>query len=123
MQQIHVFIGFAIVSGFFVLFAWGGISFLIRRHPTQWFWRLVAVLQVSLVLQLLAGLVLLALGRRQALLHYFYGVVFPLIVLVVAHVLGRGMDDEGDAWKIFTVAAFFVFGLTLRALTTGLDLV
>ena len=32
------------------------------------------------------------------------------------------VEDEFDAHKIFTVASFVVFGLTLRALTTGLGL-
>jgi hypothetical protein len=49
-------------------------------------------------------------------------VVFPGIVLVVAHVLGRGMTNEEDTWKVFAVASFIIFGLTLRALTTGLGL-
>jgi hypothetical protein len=41
---------------------------------------------------------------------------------VAAHVIARGLEDEVDAWKVFAVASFFVFGLTLRALTTGLGL-
>ena len=44
------------------------------------------------------------------------------IVLVVAHVFGRGMENEEDTWKVFAVASFVIFGLTLRALTTGLGL-
>ena len=70
----------------------------------------------------LAGLVLLVLGHRQSLLHYGYGAVFPTIVLIVAHSFGRGLEDEADTWKVFAVASFFIFGLTLRALTTGLGL-
>ena len=73
-------------------------------------------------MQLVAGLVLLALGHRQVILHYGYGIVFPAIVLVIAHVFARGLDVESDTWKVFAVASFFVFGLTLRALTTGLGL-
>ena len=34
----------------------------------------------------------------------------------------RNLDDERDSWKVFGIAAFFVFGLTLRALYTGLGL-
>ena len=76
-----------------------------------------------LLIQLIAGLVVLATGKRaDSWLHYLYGVVFPAIVLVVAHVLGRGMANEEDTWKVFAVASFIIFGLTLRALTTGLGL-
>jgi hypothetical protein len=48
--------------------------------------------------------------------------VLPAIVLVGAHVIARGLEDEADSWKVFAVASFFLFGLTLRALTTGLGL-
>ncbi len=121
--QIHAVIGFAIAGGWFVLFGWGMVAFIIRREPNRWFWGLLALLQVLLILQLVAGVVLLALGHRaDSFLHYLYGAVFPAIVLVVAHVVARGLDDEADTWKVFAVASFFIFGLTLRALTTGLGL-
>jgi uncharacterized membrane protein len=123
MPTVHTLIGFAIVIGWGVLFLWGVAVWILRRDPTQWFWRLLAVLQVLLGVQLAAGLVLLATGHRlPSLLHLGYGAVFPTIALVVAHVLARSLEDDFDAHKIFAVAAFVVFGLTLRALTTGLGL-
>lgn len=122
MATFHKFVGFAIVSAFGAMFLWGLIAFIVKREPNEWWWRLLAALQVILVAQLVAGLILLALGRERALLHYAYGAVFPAIVLVGAHVIARGLDDEADAWKVFAVASFFLFGLTLRALTTGLGL-
>ena len=120
--EVHAAIGFAIVGGWGVLFLWGLVAFLVKREPNQWFWRLLAALQVLLIVQLVAGFVLLALGHRQVILHYAYGIVFPAIVLVIAHVFARGLDVESDTWKVFAVASFFVLGLTLRALTTGLGL-
>jgi len=121
--EVHAAIGFAIVGGWAVLFSWGLGSFIVKREPNEWFWRLLAVLQVLLILQLLAGTILLALGHRaDLLLHYFYGALFPAIVLVIAHVFARDMEVESDRWKVFAVASFFIFGLTLRALTTGLGM-
>jgi hypothetical protein len=121
--KAHAAIGFAIVGGWGAMFLWGVIAFLVKREPNKWFWRLLAALQALLLAQLAAGLLLLALGNRaDGLLHYLYGVVFPAIVLVVAHVVARGLENEEDTWKAFAVASFFVFGLTLRALTTGLGL-
>jgi hypothetical protein len=123
MPTIHKVIGFVIVGGWGVLFLWGTIAWATRRDPTAWFWRLLATLQVLLGIQLVAGIVLLATGRGlPSLLHLGYGLVFPLIALVAAHVVARSLEDDIDAHKIFTVAAFVVFGLTLRALTTGLGL-
>jgi hypothetical protein len=122
MANVHKYIGFVIVSAFGVMFLWGLVAFIIKREPNQWWWRLLAALQVILIVQLAAGLTLLALGRSRPLLHYAYGAVFPAVVLVGAHLIARGLDDEADAWKVFAVASFFLFGLTLRALTTGLGL-
>jgi hypothetical protein len=119
----HAYIGYVIVGGWGLLFLWGLGAFIVKREPNQWFWRLLAALQVILIVQLIVGVILWASGHRlPSFLHFAYGVLFPAIVLVIAHTVGRGLEDESDAWKVFAVAAFFVFGLTLRALTTGLGL-
>jgi hypothetical protein len=122
MSAVHRVAGFAVVGGLFLFFLWGLIAWLARRDPGAWYWRLLAALQVLLVLQLVAGAVLLAMGRRQSLLHYAYGALFPLVALVVAHVLARGMERERDALLVFVATSFIVFGLTLRALATGLGI-
>jgi hypothetical protein len=48
-----------------------------------------------------------------------YGAIFPALVLGVAHVLARDAFSHRP-WAPFAMAAFFCFGLTLRALMTGL---
>jgi hypothetical protein len=120
MPAVHKITGFLIVGGWGILMLWGGISFLMKREPNTWFWRLLGVLQGILILQLVFGLILWISNPLPAFLHPFYGALFPAIVLAIAHVFARGLDDESDRWKVFTVASLFVFGLTLRALTTGL---
>jgi hypothetical protein len=121
MNALHRVVGFAIVIGWAVLFLWGVGLFILRRDAGRLYWGLLTVLQVLIGLQLLAGLVLLAVGGRQPLLHYLYGVVFPAIVLVVCHVFSRGLEKP-PYHLFFTIGAFFVFGLTARALMTGLGL-
>ena len=83
--------------------------------------RLLTVLQVLLGVQLLAGLVLLAQGGRPAILHYLYGAVFPALVIGVCHVFTRGLEKP-PYHVFFTIGSFFVFGLTARALMTGLGI-
>ena len=122
MSTVHRVIGFGIVGGFLALALWGLGAFLLKRDPTRWFWGLLAVLQVVVILQLLSGLVLLLAGGRRPILHYAYGAVFPALVLVAAHVIGRELEDPRDAPRVFAIAGFIAFGLTLRALTTGLGL-
>jgi hypothetical protein len=118
VRAIHIVVGWAVVGGFGLLWLWGVGAALIRRGPGRLFWPVLAVLQVALLLQGIAGLVLIFTGLRASLLHYVYGIVFPLLVLLVAHVVAREMFAHRP-WLPFAVASFFVFGLTLRALATG----
>lgn len=118
---VHLWVGVVVVGGWFALFLVGLLAFVVRREPPFLFWRLLGILQVLLGVQLVAGLALLVGGHRaDTWRHYMYGVVGPVVVLVLAHVLGRDMQDEKDTWKVFAAASFFVFGLTLMALFTGL---
>jgi hypothetical protein len=121
MSAFHRIEGFAIVIGWGVLFLWGVGLFILKRDAGRLYWGLLTVLQVLRGLQLLAGLVLFAAGGRPSLLHYLYGAVFPAIVLVVCHVFSRGLEKP-PYHLFFTIGAFFVFGLTARALMTGLGL-
>jgi hypothetical protein len=67
----------------------------------------------------LVGVILLLIGGRATILHIVYGAVFPALVLGVAHVLAREAFAHRP-WAPFAMASFFCFGLTLRALMTGL---
>ena len=121
MTAFHRIEGFAIVIGWGVLFLWGVGLLILKRDAGRLYWGLLTVLQVLLGVQLLAGLVLFAAGGRPALLHYLYGAVFPAIVLVVCHVFSRGLEKP-PYHLFFSIGAFFIFGLTARALMTGLGL-
>jgi hypothetical protein len=120
MPELHKWIGFAVVAMFAVLFLWGIGAKLFKRGPGDWFWRWLVLVQVIVGVQTIVGIVLFVTGHRaDTLLHYAYG-FFPIAVLVVAHVLARGMERE--PWIPFAWAGFFCFGLTLRALMTGLGI-
>ncbi len=119
MARFHEVEGFVIVAGWGALFLWGLGLFLLRREAGRLYWGLVAILQILLGVQLLAGIVLLALGDRRAVLHYLYGALLPAIVLVGCHVLTRSLQRPPYHF-FFTWGALVVFGLTARALMTGL---
>jgi hypothetical protein len=121
MARFHILEGFAIVAGWGVLFLFGIGLFVTKRDANRLYWGLLTVLQVLLGVQLLVGLILLAGGGRQPLLHYLYGAVFPALVIVVCHVFTRGLEKP-PYHLFFTIGSFFVFGLTARALMTGLGI-
>ena len=121
MASFHIIEGFVIVGGWALLFLFGIGLFIAKRDANRVYWGLLTVLQVLLGIQLLVGLVLLLSGGRQPLLHYLYGAVFPALVIGVCHVLTRGLEKP-PYHMFFTIGSFFVFGLTARALMTGLGI-
>jgi hypothetical protein len=106
MARFHELEGFVIVAGWGLLFLFGIGLFITKRDAGRLYWGLLTVLQVLLGVQLL---------------HYLYGAVFPALVIGVCHVFTRGLEKP-PYHLFFTIGSFFVFGLTARALMTGLGI-
>ncbi len=122
MIELHRYVAFAVPTGWALLALWAAVAFVRNRPPGDRFWDLLGVLQVLLGIQAIVGVLLFVSGHRPnpngpEWLHYVYGALFPLAVLVGAHRFAR--KQEGISWVVFGVAALVVFGLTFRALQTG----
>jgi len=127
MTDLHRFIAYAIPAGFAVLALWTLYSFVRNRGPGNWYWNLLAVLQGVIAVQVVVGAILFVAGGRPESngpqwLHYVYGGLFPAVVLVTAHGYARSERFRDIPWAAFGVAALVCFGLTFRALQTGLGL-
>lgn len=125
MSAFHRYIGFAIPAGFVLLMLWSIATLFRKRAPHDWFWSLLGILQVIIAIQVIVGAVLFVVGNRpppQDLrwLHYFYGGLFPAIVLIAAHRIAAKERWREVPWLVFGFASFVNFGLTSRALMTGL---
>jgi heme A synthase len=123
VTSIHRYTAYVVVAGWAALALWALVSFLLNKAPGDAFWNLLAAMQVLVGVQVVVGGVLFVFGSRPATpgpswLHYAYGGLFPLAVLVFAHRYAR--RNQSVSWMVFGVAAFVIFGLTLRALQTGL---
>lgn len=122
MSRIHLYVAYVVPTGFLVLAAWSLVSFIRNKGPSSLYWNLLAILQVVLGVQVVVGALLFLGGLEPpsspAWLHYAYGGLFPAALLVWAHRFGRKHKDV--AWLVFGLAAFVNFGLTTRALMTGL---
>jgi hypothetical protein len=123
--DIHRYIAYSIPTGFAVLMLWSIFILVRNREPAGGYWNLLAALQVVVGIQFIVGATLFLSGHRPdsngpQWLHYVYGAFFPALVLGVAH--NRARKTEGAPWLIFGIAAFLCFGLTFRALQTGLGI-
>jgi len=127
MTQIHETVAFIVVAVFTVGWVWGIGALVVRKDPGERFWTWITVEQVVAAVQALIGITLLLLGRRPSTwLHLVYG-FGPLVILGIAHLMSREVStgQVEDAtwtrpWVIFAGASFICFGLSLRALMTGL---
>ena len=119
MRTAHLYLGALAAGSFALLFGWGIYSWIRNRDPNQWFWRLLAIGQISLVVFAITGAYLLVVRGNQHWLHYAYG-AFPFLILGVAHRWSARI--EGLEWAAFSIAGLVIFGLLTRGLMTGLGL-
>jgi hypothetical protein len=117
MPTLHKYVGESTAAVFLILFVWGTIQWIRNKNPGRYFWGLLGLGQVLLGVQILFGLILLAMGRSKELLHYSYG-LFSVLVLYAAHRISKKF--EGVEWAVFAVASAIVFGLLVRAYQTGM---
>lgn len=128
LRQAHGYvIGFSLIGAWLAVMLWALVLRLARRDGGRWFWRGVSVAQILLVVQLVVGLVLLAMGRRPGPaggaytvgFHLLYGFGFPVLVLLLAHKWAR--DERYHPLTIFSIAAFVIVGLTVRGWFVGIQ--
>ena len=122
MSELHHYAGYVVVGIFSIGWLFGLVLWVGKRQAGDWFWRWLVAAQVLAIAQAVVGVVLLALGRRPTTwLHYVYG-FGPLVILGIAHALARDENFRARPWMAFALASFICFGLTLRALMTGLGI-
>ena len=122
MTGIHEVVGFVVVGIFTIGWLFGLVLWVSRREAGDWFWRWLVTAQVVAIVQALIGVILLIAGKRPTTaLHYVYG-FGPLVIFAIGHALAREDPFRGKPWAPFAMASFISFGLSLRALMTGLGI-
>lgn len=86
MKDVHAIVGIATLLLNVVAAVWGGIAW-IRSDPSVSFWYMLRTAQLSVVVEVVLGVVLLAEGRKPPDgLHYVYGIA-PLVIAVVTEAM------------------------------------
>ncbi len=141
MLTIHLITGITVLLANLAAGVWGGASWYLRR-PSVGFWYLLRFAQVSVVVQVgLGGLLVLEGREAPDGLHYLYGVL-PIVVALLgegARVVASDHELEGLDFDslprerqravaaaisrretgIMAVSALVIFGLALRAAFTS----
>ena len=141
MTGVHLTVGILVIASNLLAGLWGGIAWL-RSVPTVGFWYALRVAQAAVVLQVALGSILLLSGHEaDSGIHYLYGVL-PLGVSLLAEgaragaaereLVGLDFESLPKARQraiameivrretgIMAVSALVIFGLAVRAATTG----
>jgi hypothetical protein len=141
VDTVHLVLGVAVIALNLLAGAWGGVSWL-QQRPSVSFWYMLRAAQGAVVLQVLAGGVLVLLGEEATgALHYIYGLA-PLLVSLLAEGARAGAAERelGELefqtlprdrqrqlalaivrreMGIMAVSALVIFFLTLRAAGTS----
>jgi ABC-type phosphate transport system auxiliary subunit len=89
VAEVHLVVGIAVVALNLLAGSWGGVAW-IRDLPSVAFWYMLRAAQVSVVIQVLIGGLLVFDGRDAADgLHYVYGIL-PLPVSLLAETARAG---------------------------------
>jgi hypothetical protein len=93
LDAVHLVVGVAVIALNLLAGAWGGIAWL-KQRPSVSFWYILRAAQVAVVLQVLAGAVLVLLGEEATgALHYVYGLA-PLLVSLLAEGARAGAAER-----------------------------
>jgi hypothetical protein len=97
VSEIHLVVGVAVIVLNLVAGAWGAVAWGLRRASVR-FWYVLRAAQVTIVLQVLLGALLLVGGREaEEGIHYMYGAA-PLVVNLFAEGMrvGAAQREIGD---------------------------
>jgi hypothetical protein len=93
VDTLHLVLGVAVIALNLLAGGWGGVAWL-RQRPSVSFWYMLRAAQVAVVLQVVAGGILVLLGEEATgALHYIYGLA-PLLVSLLAEGARAGAADR-----------------------------
>jgi hypothetical protein len=142
MADVHLVVGVAVVATNLLAGGWGAVAWLTDR-PSVAFWYILRTAQATVVVQVLLGGILLALGHEaDEPIHYMYGSA-PLLVSLFGETMRAGAAErelpEGVAFEtlgaseqraialrivrremgVMTIAALVIVALAIRAAQTS----
>lgn len=114
----HSRLAITLVLFAFALGAWGIVNYLRGQGVGSSYWGALVIGEIVALVQALAGIIMILTVRPPTdLIHLLYGALVALAWPGV-YIYTHGRNDRAEA-GIYAIVSFFIFGLALRALTTG----
>ncbi len=118
LAQLHTLAGNAFLYFTAIIAIWALIHYVQRRELGSDFWGAVVIGEGLIAAQALLGLIMLVQGAQPARwVHILYGVV-SLITWPSVFAITRGGTGRREA-LYWMLASVFLFGITLRAISTA----
>jgi hypothetical protein len=118
LQLVHERLALTVALFMAALGVWGLVAYARGRALSGSYAGALVIGQVLVMVQVLAGVSLLALNVRPAnWVHYLYGITAILVLPFVWSYLRE--RNQRQALLIYALIALFIFGLAVRGMMTG----
>ena len=119
LSTIHSTLSSTVWLFFLLVGVWGLFRAIRGQGIDGGYYGAVAIGQLLFVIQAVVGTILYFQDLRpsRAGIHILYG-VFAVVFLPFVYGMLRGDDSNRGQW-VFAFATLFMFGIALRAITTG----
>ncbi len=118
LQDLHCRIALSTLFFALALGVWGALNFVLMRGVSSNYFGALVIGEILVLLQGVLGVILVLTGRWPAdALHFLYGVTIAIAwpgVYTYTHA-----ETSRREIGIYAIVSFFVFGLAVRAMTTG----
>lgn len=123
IATIHTLLSNTVVLFFFILGAWGAYRGSRGQGVDSSYLGALVIGQGLYIVQAVLGFLLwfngLNAGLSRPEIHMLYG-LFALVFMPFVYLVWLRGDDSNRAQWVLTFTTFFLFGIALRSITTGL---
>lgn len=118
MDLIHARLATSMLLFLAVAGLWGVVSYLLKREMTGSYWGILAIGELLILAQSIAGAALWIDGDRPArTIHLLYGAV-AVILLPGYYSYSKGKDDRQTVLN-YGLICLFLAGISIRAISTA----
>ena len=118
LVEFHVVLGRTFMLFALAMGLWGMFSYLTRNPLGPSYWGALVIGEIVAVIQAVVGVIRLGGGGPFSPIHVLYGTL-SVVIWPAAFGYMRGQQDSRTESLVYGLVSLFLFGIAIRALTTG----